>query len=220
MAGLSRVFLIHGMGRSPASLAFLARRLRSDGYLVSSFGYSVRSTPLDVIADRFRIHIAQVLGHDHEVDHDHGVDHEGAPEPYAIVGHSLGNIITRLASPRLPPGFTKLAMLAPPNRSPLLARRLKDQAVFRALTGDAGQRLADPAFYAALPVPDVETVIFAGDAATAIDVLPFDGAAADGVVSVEETRLPNITHRVFPAWHTFIMNHPEVVAALLEFLGG
>lgn len=206
MSRPDRVFLIHGMGRSPASLAFLALRLRASGYRVSSFGYSVRSTPLHVIADRFRMHVDGVLKND------------PAPAGYAVVGHSLGNVITRLASPHLADGFLKLAMLAPPNRPPQLARMLGDQAVFKALTGDAGQRLADPAFYEALPVPEVETVIFAGDAAKAIDVLPFDGAAADGVVSVEETRLPQVTHRVFPAWHTFIMNHPEVVTALLEFL--
>lgn len=207
MRAVSRVFLIHGMGRSPASLAFLGLRLRAEGYLVSSFGYSVRKTPLDVIADRFRTHVAKIVSTD------------SPGEAYAIVSHSLGGIITRLASPRLPPGFGKLAMLAPPNRPPVLARQLEDLPIFQALTGDAGQRLADPEFYAQLPVPDVETVIFAGDAAKKIDVLPFDGAAADGIVSVEETKLPNVRHRVFPAWHTFIMNHPEVVDALLEFLG-
>jgi len=201
-----RVFLIHGMGRSPASLAFLARRLRRADHHVSLFGYAVRNVSLDVIADRFVTHVSAVLE-----------DDPGDP-PYAIVGHSLGNVITRLASPHLPLGFTRFAMLAPPNRPPLLARRLEQNGVFRVLTGDAGQRLADAEFFASLPVPDVPTIILAGDAAKGLTVLPFEGAAADGVVSVDETRLATIPHRVVPAWHTFIMNHPEVGRVLTEFL--
>ncbi|MGE0788881.1 MAG: esterase/lipase family protein [Sandaracinaceae bacterium] len=207
MSPLRRVFLIHGMGRSATSLAFLAMRLRAAGYRASTFGYTVRDTPIEVIGDRFRVHIEGVVRRDGD---------EGG---YAVVGHSLGNIITRLVSPTLPRGFRRFAMLAPPNRPPLLAAKLKEQPLFQVLTGDAGQRLADPSFYARLPIPDVPTVIFAGDAAKRLDFLPFDGAAADGIVSVEETRLPNVRHRVFPAWHTFIMNHPDVVKALLEFLG-
>lgn len=201
-----RVFLIHGMGRSPASLALLGRKLRRAGHHVSSYGYSVRTTPLDVIADRFVTHVRAVQETDEETE-------------YAIIGHSLGCIITRLASPELPSGFTRFAMLAPPNRPPLLARRLRDQSVFRHMTGDAGQRLADPEFYAELPVPEVRTIILAGDAAKRLTVLPFDGEPADGVVSVEETRLRELPHRVVPAWHTFIMNHPVVTRTLLGFLG-
>lgn len=203
-----RVFLIHGMGRSPASFAVLAPKLRRAGHRVSLFGYAVRATSLETIADRFVMHVTAVLKAD-----------EGSSPRYAIVGHSLGNVIVRMASPQLPPGFDRFAMLAPPNRPPLLARRLRDNSVFRAFTGDAGQRLADPEFFRDLPVPDVATIILAGDAAKHLTVLPFDGAPADGIVSVETTRLVSTPHRVVPAWHTFIMHHPEVVRALRSFLG-
>lgn len=199
--------MIHGMGRSPASFAYLARKLRKSGHQVSLFGYTVRNTSLDDIADRFVTHVRTVR------------DAEELEVPrYAIVAHSLGSVIARMASPRLPVGFDRFAMLAPPNQAPLLARRLRDVGVFRAMTGDAGQRLSDPEFFRTLPVPDAATIILAGDAAKQITALPFDGAPADGIVSVEETRLDAVRHRVVPAWHTFIMNHPEVVRALSAFL--
>ena len=195
------------MGRSPTSFAFLAHKLRQAGHRVSLFGYAVRNASLDNIADRFVTHVRAVLE----------ADDREAPR-YAIVGHSLGNVITRMASPHLPKGFDRFAMLAPPNRPPLLARRLRDLGVFKAMTGDAGQRLADPEFFEKLPQPEVATLILAGDAAKYISVLPFDGAPADGIVSVEETRLDPTPHHIVPAWHTFIMNHPEVVRALGSFL--
>jgi alpha-beta hydrolase superfamily lysophospholipase len=196
-----RVFLIHGMGRTPRSLALLAWRLERAGMTVHSFGYRVREHELRHIAARFAAFVAE---------HAHG--------PYAIVGHSLGNVIARLASPALAPGFARFVMLAPPNRPARLATLLRDRVVFRALTSDAGQRLADPAFYDALPVPSVPTLIFAGTAGPRASWLPHGSAASDGIVAVEETHYPGADHREVAAIHTFIMNDAEVTKAIVEFL--
>lgn len=204
-----RVFLIHGMGRSRASMRLLAARLRRSGHAPSSFGYWVSRDPVDAIVDALLAHIAARRERDLSA---------GGEGEYAIIGHSLGNILTRLASERLPAGFARFAMLAPPNRPPLLARRLSRNPLFRALTGEAGQRLADPAFYAALPVPDVPTLIFAGDGGPRAAFLPFGHEPSDGVVGVEETRLDGVPHVVVPAVHTFIMNDREVTRRLLAFL--
>ena len=137
-------------------------------------------------------------------------------EDYAIVGHSLGNIITRAAGERLPEGLRRFVMLAPPNRSPSMARRLKDNLVFRLATGDAGQKLADPVFYEALGRPDVPTLIFAGELSGR---QPFwlEGGS-DGIVQVDETPLDDVPHHVVDALHTFIMNHPEVAERICAFL--
>ena len=202
-----RVFLIHGMGRSRVSLLPLAARLRRAGHATSTFGYSVARAPLETIAARFVEHIEAVRKKD------------GDPKaPYAIIGHSLGNIITRLATPQLAPGLARFIMLAPPNQSPTLARKLSENILFRTLTGDAGQKLASPEFYAQLPRPKVPTCILAGDAGPRAKWLPFGGAEADGIVSVEETRLDPVPHRQVPALHTFIMNHPHVVTTIRHFL--
>ena len=53
-----RVFLIHGMGRTPASMWVLDRRLRGAGYHPSLFGYFVTVTDLEEIeflGRRFRV---------------------------------------------------------------------------------------------------------------------------------------------------------------------
>ncbi len=196
-----RVFLIHGMGRSRASMIWLARRLSRAGHRPSRFGYSVMRRDIDAIVASFVAHIEAALE---------------PGETYAIVGHSLGNIITRAAGDRLPEGLCRFVMLAPPNRSPSMARRLKNNLVFRFATGDAGQKLADPAFYEALGRPDVPTLIFAGEVSGR---QPFwlDGGS-DGIVKVDETPLDDLPHHVVDALHTFIMNHPEVAERILAFL--
>jgi hypothetical protein len=194
-----RVFLIHGMGRTSASMALLARRLKKAGHDVDSFGYFVTKDALEVIAHKFKGHIGDAAG-------------------YAVIGHSLGNVITRLALPL--PGCARIIMLAPPNSPPVMARALQGNPVFKALTRDAGQKLLDESFYARLPVPDVPTLVVAGTAGPKAPWLPFRGEPSDGVVRVEETRLPGVPHVEVPAIHTFIMNDADVARLALEFLAG
>ena len=200
-----RVFLIHGMGRTSVSLALLARRLRLAGHDVSSYGYFVSRDALEVIADRFVEHITRHLDGDDE---------------FAVVGHSLGNVITRMVLARLP-RLTRLVMLAPPNLPPALARRLQGNPIFRVLTQDAGRKLVDAdVFYASLPVPAVPTLIVAGTRGPRFAGSPWQGRENDGIVGVDETVLdgPSISHVTVNAVHTLIMNDVEVSRLVLRFL--
>jgi pimeloyl-ACP methyl ester carboxylesterase len=208
-----RVFLIHGMGRTKASMFLLGRRLRVMGHAPESFGYRVAKDPMQSIAEQFLARIRTVLEQDMQAD-----PTLVAPIPYAVVGHSLGNIVTRLLTPRLPEGFARFVMLAPPNRSPVLARTLQRNPLFRLLTQDAGQKLADPDFYAALPMPHIPTLVMAGNAGPRANWLPFGGDHNDGVVAVDEARIDGVYFKELPALHTFIMNSGEVTQAILDFL--
>jgi pimeloyl-ACP methyl ester carboxylesterase len=208
-----RVFLIHGMGRSRASMMFLGSRLARAGLRPSSFGYTVHNASLDAIGARFVTHIAATRAKDAKASAVH--DDEA---PYAIIGHSLGNVITRHVLRELPRGFARFVMLAPPNRPALLAKKLRANALFRALTGDAGQALGDDAFYAALPRPEVPTLILAGDAGPRFAWLPFGGQPSDGIVALDETKLDDVPHAVLPALHTFIMNNAVVQRAIVRFI--
>lgn len=197
-----RVFLVHGMGRSRASMALLAARLHRGGHAPSLFGYLVAVQSLGEISQRFADHVRKGA---------HG-------KPYAVVGHSLGNIITRHAWPQLPEGFSRFVMLAPPNQPARLARKLRRNPVFQVLTGSAGQALADESFYATLPRPPVPTLILAGNGGPRFRWLPLSDAPSDGVVTVDETRLEGTPHRVVPAVHTFIMNKATVARTIMRFI--
>ena len=197
-----RVFLIHGMGRTSVSLALLARRLKAAGHDVESWGYFVTKDALDVIAHRFAAFVRE----------------NARGEPYAVVGHSLGNVITRLALPDLVDGLARFIMLAPPNQPPVMARALEGNPIFKVLTRDAGRKLLDAAFYERLPVPTCPTLVIAGNRGPSAKWLPFRGEPSDGVVRVEETRLPGVPHVEVPAIHTFIMNDADVSRLTLKFL--
>jgi pimeloyl-ACP methyl ester carboxylesterase len=206
-----RVFLIHGMGRAPTSMWVLKCRLVREGHRATLFGYLVTVSDLERIADRFVDRVRRVM-------REEAAGGDGREPAYAVVGHSLGNVITRLASPRLPPGFRRFAMLAPPNRSPVIARTLRDNLFFRATTRDTGRKLTDEEFFARLPVPDVPSLIIAGNRGPRSRRLPFGGAPNDGILKVEETRLAGIPRIEVPAIHTFLMNRRDVFEAIRDFL--
>ncbi|MDA8017734.1 MAG: alpha/beta fold hydrolase [Thermoanaerobaculia bacterium] len=204
-----RIFLPHGMGRSPASMWPLALRLKRAGYRPSLFGYFVAFETFDQIVERFLRQVNLVLVEDLEAGKD--------VSRWGVVGHSLGNIITRKAYPSLPVGFSRFIMLAPPNQPPAAARSLRNNFFFKTFTRNAGQTIADPSFYDELPVPDVPSLVVAGDAGPRFGWLPFDGPH-DAVVQVDETRLDDIPVLRVPAMHTFMMNRQDVTDAILDFL--
>jgi len=99
-----------------------------------------------------------------------------------------------------------------------MARALETNPVFKALTRDAGRKLLDAAFYERLPLPTCPTLVIAGTRGPTARWLPFRGEPSDGVVRVEETRLPGVPHVEVPAIHTFIMNDADVARLALRFL--
>ena len=186
----------------------LARRLKQAGYRPSLFGYAVTLASLEAIKDRFVERARVVVAADDAED----ADDRG----YAIIGHSLGNLVARLASPELPAGLRRFAMLAPPNRPPVVVHTLKENPLFRAFTRDAGRRLADNAFFESLPVPDVPSLIIAGTAGPRASWLPFAGQPNDAILRVDETRLDGIPIFEVPGVHSFLMNRTDVFAAITE----
>ena len=198
-----KTFVLHGMGRTPISMLILAGRLRRAGYPVSLFGYSVTVETLETIARRFLERVRQ----------------EVEPEQsYAVVGHSLGNVITRLVDPELPEGFCRFIMLAPPNRLPRSAHLLRRNPLYRAITRDTGQQLADPGFYETLPRTRAPSLILAGTAGPRADWLPLGRQPNDGVLTVEETSLDGVPRMEIPALHTWLMNRGDVFRAIRCFL--
>ncbi len=208
-----RVFLIHGMGRTPVSMWVLAQRLARAGHQTTLFGYNVTVEPLPAIAERFTRRIRETL-----VGAAVALPTGADPLPYAVVGHSLGNIITRFAEPSLPAGLSRFAMLAPPNQPSAVARTLRDNKLFKLLSRDAGRRLTDPSFYAGLPTPTVPSLIIAGTRGPRWRGLPFGGRPNDSVVSVDETRLGDIPLVEVHGGHTFLMNRRDVFDLVHAFL--
>lgn len=178
----------------------MSMRFTHAGYRVANFPYSQTSDSLDEISEQ----LIEFIRADEEIDR------------YHLIGHSLGNVVIRNAfGVGYPPGLGRIVMLAPPNRPAQLAGDLKDNALYRWLTGDSGQRLSDEEFYRGLPVPNVDFGVIAGDRGQGIT---FD-EPNDGVIAVTTTRLDGmVDFLVLHHTHTFIMNSGDTFDHCLTFL--
>lgn len=202
-----RALLVHGMGRSPASMALLAARLRRAGVQPQLFGYLPAAQQFASIAQRLSVRLQQLA----------------ESGEYLVVGHSLGGLLLRAALDRLEPGIRRprhLFMLATPNQSPRLARRLRHNPIYRWWTGDAGQLLADPERISAIASPTVPFTLVAGVSGRRGRGSPFADEPNDWIVSLGEVRLTDDDHLVtLPVGHTFLMNYREVAELILARAG-
>lgn len=190
------VVLLHGLGRTPRSLARMDRALKSAGFTTLRIGYPSMRQPIEQHAG----FVAKRLG---EIP---------IPNRLSFVTHSLGGLIVRqlfTLDAAWRPIISRIVMLAPPNRGASLASALDRGGVVRGIMGPSYAQIAE-GYADTLPVPDVPFAIFAGDA---------PGVPGDGLLTVEETRLDGAAeHHVVPAIHTFIMNHPAVIRGTTAFL--
>lgn len=187
------VVLVHGMGRTKASMVPLAISLERAGFRVINFQYSSYGPSVAEIAATLRQRI----------------DRELAKRPASrinFVGHSLGSIVIRymLAHHRPATPTGRFVMLAPPNRGSAKADRML--RYFGWLLAPMAELRTTGSTAAKLPPPSgVDVLIIAGQ--------------YDEKVKVAETCLPGVkAHLVLPAGHTFIMMHSDVIKTTRRYL--
>jgi pimeloyl-ACP methyl ester carboxylesterase len=196
--------LVHGMGRTPLSMMRLRRRLRRAGHHPVLFGYSPTFESLQGATARLVKLIEQ------RVDTRH----------YALVGHSLGTVIIRTALGQLENRAPCACFfLAPPMVACKSARFFSRFRLYRLLTGEMGQLLADEPFMLQLPMPPVPTRVYAGVGGPRASWLPFGTEANDGILSVPEATGRYKARAVeVPSLHTFIMNSGPVCDDMIRLL--
>ncbi|MFN2317263.1 MAG: esterase/lipase family protein [Gemmatimonadales bacterium] len=202
-----RALLVHGMGRSPASMMVLARRLRRAGMTTAQFGYVPAVEGYQRIVDRLVRRLSAI-----------------ATDPeYIVIGHSLGGLLLRSALAQLDDAVPRprhLFMLATPNRSPRLARRWHRNLAYRLFTGDAGQLLANADRVATIPPPTIPYTIIAGTSGAQKRWSAFADEPNDWIVGLSEVRLRNDDRVItVPLGHTFMMNYRAVAEAVVNEVG-
>ena len=187
-----KAILIHGMGRTPASMLIMAMRLKKHGINSRYFAYSVTFESWQNCTKRLENFINQHV-----------------QEDYIIIGHSLGTVLTRAILTKLKHQPKACFFLAPPTTACIAAKKLSSWWLYKLLMGEMGQLLANDEFMNTLPIPNMPTKIYAG-------IAGFGKQPNDGVLMLEETKLHNIPLQTVPALHTFIMNHKAVTEDIIS----
>lgn len=189
------VVLVHGMGRTPLSMAPLAHHLERAGYRVRNVGYNSYGPDVAAIGRHVARETREAMA-------------EAPTGRVHFVTHSLGGIVVRwvLAHER-PERVGRVVMLAPPNQGAAIADRmtpffgwlLRPMRELRTGPESTVRRLP--------PSPGVPVLVIAGD--------------DDGKVSPAEAHLDGAeAELVVDSGHTFIMMLPSVMRTVAAYLAG
>jgi alpha-beta hydrolase superfamily lysophospholipase len=197
-----RVLLLHGIARSPASLAKLERGLASAGFETLNLGYPSRTASLEQLADH--------------VWREAGAFLERNDGPLHFVTHSMGGLVARaLIARHRPPALGRVVMLGPPNQGSEVADLLHRTWLYRRYYGPAGgQLITGP-----MPRVDFPLGVIAGD--RSLDplcwlIIP---GPNDGKVSVARTAAGRMAdHAVLHTTHTFMARNARVLNLTIRFL--
>jgi pimeloyl-ACP methyl ester carboxylesterase len=198
------VVLIHGLGRTPASMLAMSLAARCRGYRVLNWRY--RSTRATIAAHAESL--ARTLAR-----------HSAAPRVHFIT-HSLGGIVLRhfLATHPLP-NLGRVVMLAPPNRGSEVADRLQRSKLVNRLIIPASE-LGTRGVPSQLPKANFPLAVIAGSRShiPLVDAW-LHGAPNDGVVSVESTKVAGMQEfHVLHRTHTLLPWSPDAIDAAFRFL--
>ena len=208
------IVLLHGLGRSSASMRSLGEYLENRlGLLPIYFDYA--STRCS-IGDH-----ARALGE--------FIDSLPQHLRLNFVGHSMGNIVIRhwmgdlqrAESTATLDRIESVVMLGPPNQGASIARLLAKTGVFGLIAGEGGLELGPrwSEFQKKLATPTCPFGIIAGRLPDSIPDNPLVDGEGDFVVSFEETQLEGATDVLsVPRLHSFLMDVPEVQSATATFI--
>ena len=206
---LECVIVLHGMGRTHASMGLIESRLQSEGYAVWNESYASTSEDLNVLAD-------SAVGS--------GVKFcdERKAQKIHLVTHSLGGILVRMyLQGNHIKNLGRIVMLAPPNHGSEIAELLKEYSVYEMAMGPAGQALGTgpESVPNQLQPIEGEIGIIAGNFTSDPWFSPLIPGEDDGKVSVEGAKLEEMKDfLVVDSGHTFMMRNDEVIDQVVMFL--
>jgi triacylglycerol lipase len=203
------VIVLHGLGRSEASMGKIEKVLIDNDYLVWNEAYPSREADIETLAT------------DHIPLGIHQCEEENAADIH-FVTHSMGGILVRqyLQSNEIQ-GLGKIVMLAPPNHGSEVVDHMEDGSFFNDIMGPAGQQLSthkDSKPNSLKPIPGTIGIITGSVTSDPWFAWMFNGPN-DGKVSVASARLDEmVDFIVVEHGHTFIMSQPDVIEQVLFFL--
>jgi len=199
------IILVHGLGRTRASMVLLGNRLSAAGFRVVNLGYPSRREPMEQLVGVLREQIEECCT---ELEKLH------------FVTHSMGGIVVRRYLAEYSPEHQgRVVMLSPPSQGSEVIDAFADSPLLQ-LLGPAGADLGTDS--ASIPnrlgPARFELGIITGNRTlNPINSWLIPGPD-DGKVGVDRARVEGAAFLVIPAPHTFIMNREDVAVEVVHFL--
>jgi triacylglycerol lipase len=201
------VVLIHGLGRTSASMEPVGEFFRERGYSVVNTAYSSRSATIEELSQ------STVEG---------GVNQCHKDAVVHFVTHSMGGILLRyyLEDHNLE-RLGRVVMLAPPNQGSEVVDNLRDVPGYKEILGPAGIQLGtdEDSIPSQLGPVRFELGVIAGTRTSNPILSQYLPNPDDGKVSVESTRVEGMTDFIeVPHSHPFMMTMPGVLEQIVVFI--
>lgn len=210
MAGeVGTVALLHGLARTPDSMAKMNRALEPAGYHVCNVSYPSREHSIEVLTKEFVLPAVRACL-THPTDEIH------------FVTHSLGGIVVRQLAKEAPDlRIGRVVMLSPPNHGSQVVDKLGGLGLFRWINGPAGLELGtgQESVPQSLGAPSFQVGIITGNRTINLILSALIPGPDDGKVSIESAKLEGMAgFCVVPASHPFIMKNRLAIEQTLVFL--
>jgi triacylglycerol lipase len=205
--GAEPVIVVHGLGRTAASMSVLEYRLENEGYRVVSFSYPSRSEPIGTLVDLLAEEVDRCCAAETETVH--------------FVTHSMGGVLVRSYLADQPPHRGRVVMLSPPNQGSELIDTFEDSPLLRLTLGPAAEELGTDSTDIAARLGPVRFSlgVITGDVSFNPLYSWLIPGPDDGKVGVDNARVAGAADfLVLPATHTFIMNRTDAADATIHFL--
>ena len=206
--GAESVIVVHGLGRTSASMAILEQRLENAGFRVVSFRYPSTSEPMEALVDLLQSEVALCCGTEAETVH--------------FVTHSMGGVLVRSYLHERPEGHQgRVVMLSPPSQGSEIVDAFADSPLLRSVLGPAAAQLATDSTGISSQLGPVrfDLGIITGDRSLNPLGSWLIPGPDDGKVGVDRARVEGAADfMVVPATHTFIMNRRDVAEEVVHFL--
>ncbi len=206
--GAESVIVVHGLGRTPASMTILVSRLKSASFRVVSFGYPSTTESMEALVDRLQAEVERCCGD--EADEVH------------FVTHSMGGLLVRSYLGQKPQAHAgRVVMLSPPSQGSEFVDAFADSPLLQSLLGPAGSQLGTDSAGISSQLGPVRFAlgIVTGDRSLSPLGSWLIPGPDDGKVGVDRARVDGATDfMVVSATHTFIMNRRDVAEEVVNFL--
>ncbi|MBR7800662.1 alpha/beta hydrolase [Undibacterium fentianense] len=196
-----QIVFVDGIGGKQYMRSGLIRYFTQLGYTVTCFDYSASTQSLLEIKGRLQRCLREV----------------GTRGAYFAIGYSFGGVLIRQLLQDCNEGLRKpdkLVLLASPVRAVRLAQRTNKWRIFTWFARECGMLTSDSVAMQGIAIPPIPIACIYGVWPWLGPLGFFDGFKIqhDGMLSVEEVRLPNADLCVpIQASHAFIPNNREVL---------